>query len=43
MVSSTIDMDLDDLVAVLAGLRAEHADDPEYQRWRAQFPDDWPM
>ncbi len=43
MVSNTIDVDLDDLVAALARLRAVHGEDPEYQQWRAEFPADWPM
>jgi hypothetical protein len=43
MVSSAVDMDLDELVEALARLRAEHADDAEYQAWRGQFPSDWPM
>ena len=43
MVSSAVDMDLDELVEALARLRAEHGDDPEYQQWRLQFPADWPM
>lgn len=43
MVSSAVNLGLDDLVQALSQLRAEHADDPEYQQWRAEFPDDWPM
>lgn len=43
MVSNTIGMELDDLVALLTGLRDEHGGDPDYQQWRAEFPADWPM
>ena len=43
MVSSGVNVDLEELLQVLARLRAEAVDDPEYQRWRAEFPADWPM
>jgi hypothetical protein len=43
MVSSTIEMDLEDLYALLERLRVEHADDPEYRELRKVFPDDWPL
>jgi hypothetical protein len=43
MVSSAIDMDLQDLYATLERLRVEHADDPEYQRLRRVLPADWPV
>ena len=43
MVSSAIDMDLQDLYATLERLRVEHADDPDYQRLRRVLPDDWPL
>ncbi len=43
MVSSTIDMDLDELIETLKRIRREHARDPEYKEWRKQFPKSWPI
>jgi hypothetical protein len=43
MVSSTIEMDLEELHATLERLRVEHADDPEFQEFRKVFPEDWPL
>jgi hypothetical protein len=43
MVSSAIDMDLDELLATLERLRTEHSDDPEYQQLRSDLPADWPL
>jgi hypothetical protein len=43
MVSSGIDMDLEDLYATLERLRVEHGDDPEYVKLRKVLPDNWPL
>jgi len=43
MVSSALDMDLEELYATLERLRVEHSDDPNYQRLRAALPTDWPL
>ena len=43
MVSSAIEMDLEQLLATLERLRLEHASDPEYQQLRAALPADWPL
>jgi hypothetical protein len=43
MVSSTIDMQLDELLATLARIKTQHADDPAYREWRTRFPKSWPM
>ncbi len=43
MVSSAVDMDLQELLATLDRLRREHASDPEYKKLRAALPADWPM
>ena len=43
MVSSALDMDLQDLLEVLKRFRRDSAEDPEYQRLRADLPPDWPM
>lgn len=43
MVSSTIDMELQDLLETLQRIRREHGDDPEYRELRQELPFDWPM
>ena len=43
MVSSAVNMDVDQLLHALARIRQSYADEPEYQEWRANFPPDWPM
>jgi hypothetical protein len=43
MVSSTIEMDLEELYATLERLRVDHADDPDFQELRKEFPADWPL
>ena len=43
MVSSTIDLDLEELYAALERLRVECADDPDYLALRAALPADWPL
>lgn len=43
MVSNVIGMEPDELVRELKELRATHSSDPEYQKLRADLPDDWPI
>ena len=43
MVSNTLDMELDDLVATLKRVGETCSEDPEYQKLRAPLPDDWPL
>ena len=43
MVSNTLGMSLDELLATLERLRREHGDDPDYQRLRSDLPEDWPL
>ena len=43
MVSNTLDMQLEELLATLERLRVEFSDDAEYQRMRATLPSDWPL
>jgi len=43
MVSSALDMDLEELYATLERLRVEHADEADYQRLRQALPADWPL
>ena len=43
MVSSTIEMDLEELLRTLERIKREHAKDPEYLEWRGEFPKSWPM
>ena len=43
MVSSAIDMELDDLRAQLERISARCKDDPEYTVLRATLPKQWPI
>jgi hypothetical protein len=43
MVSSALDMDLEELLATLERLRLEHAREAEYVRLRSALPVDWPL
>lgn len=43
MVSNVLELEPDELVAALRNLRAQCSDDPEYQRLRADLPNDWPI
>lgn len=43
MVSNSLDMELDELIAALERIRREHAKDPEYLALRRAFPKGWPM
>jgi hypothetical protein len=43
MVSSAIDMDLQELLDTLERMRREAGNDPEYRELRSQLPADWPM
>jgi hypothetical protein len=43
MVSSALEMDLDELVSTLERLQVEYAHDPEYQQLRSALPADWPL
>jgi hypothetical protein len=43
MVSNTLKMRLEDLLATLERLRRESGQDPEYQELRRELPADWPM
>jgi hypothetical protein len=43
MVSNTLEIDLEDLLATLERLRVEHADDPAYVKLRTDLPEDWPL
>ncbi len=43
MVSNAIDMTLKELVDTLARIKRDYRDEPEYKRWRANFPKRWPM
>ena len=43
MVSNTIDMDLEELLATLERLRVEHGSDVEYVQLRKVLPADWPI
>ena len=43
MVSSAVDMSLQELLDTLERLRCEHGDDPEYQAARGELPADWAL
>ena len=43
MVSSALDMDLEELYATLERLRVEFGSDPEYVQLRSALPQDWPL
>ena len=43
MVSSAINMDLEELLEALERFRTEYADAPDYQGIRGQLPADWPL
>jgi hypothetical protein len=43
MVSSALNMELQELLDTLDRVRREWSDSPEYQRLRQRLPADWPM
>ncbi len=43
MVSNSLDMDLNELLAAIKKMRRQHGDDAEYQKMRAELPSDWPL
>jgi len=43
MVSNTLDVDLEELYAILERLRVEHAADADYVKLRRDLPADWPL
>ncbi len=43
MVSSTLNMKLQELLKTLKRLRREFGDTPEYQKLRRKLPKEWPM
>jgi hypothetical protein len=43
MVSNTMKMSQQDVIAALKRLRAQHGDDPEYKKLRKDLPKDWPI
>jgi hypothetical protein len=43
MVSNTVGMDQDQVVAALQRLKAQHSGDPEYKSLRKALPKDWPI
>jgi hypothetical protein len=42
MVSNTVKMDQQEVVAALKRLKTNHSDDPEYKRLRKDLPKTWP-
>jgi hypothetical protein len=43
MVSSVLNISDEELLERLTRIRAENADDPEYQKLRAVLPAEWPI
>ena len=43
MVSNVLGYSAEELVQRLEALRKSHASDAEYQKLRADLPDDWPV
>jgi hypothetical protein len=43
MVSSSLDMQVDEVLAILERLRTTSSGDPEYQDLRSALPLDWPL
>ena len=43
MVSNTLEMELEELVATLKRIGETCGEDPEYRKLRAPLPDDWPV
>ena len=43
MVSNAVKQDQKEVVAALKRLRAQHSDDPEYQKLRKDLPKEWPV
>jgi hypothetical protein len=43
MVSNSLKISQDEIVAVLTRLRAEHSDDAEYKKLRKDLPKEWPI
>jgi hypothetical protein len=43
MVSNSVKMNQQDVVAALKRLRANHSDDAEYKKLRKDLPKEWPI
>ena len=43
MVSNSLKITQEEVVAALKRLRAEHSDDPEYKKLRKDLPKEWPV
>lgn len=43
MVSNVLEMEQDELVALLKTFKRKYADDPEYREARAALPKTWPF
>ena len=43
MVSNSLKIAQEEVVAALKRLRAEHSDDPEYKKLRKDLPKEWPV
>ncbi len=43
MVSNSLNIELQELLALLGSMKNESADDPEYLELRGHLPEEWPL
>jgi len=43
MVSNSMDMSLEDLLAALRKIKREYGKSEEYRNWLKELPEDWPI
>jgi len=43
MVSNSLNIELQELLALLDSMKIESAGDPEYQELRGHLPEEWPL
>ncbi len=43
MVSNSLNIELQELLALLDSMKIESGDDPEYQELRGRLPEEWPL
>lgn len=43
MVSNSLNIELQELLALLGSMKNESVDDPEYQELRGHLPEEWPL
>jgi hypothetical protein len=43
MVSNSLDMELEELLQIVERMRQQYAGEAEYQKMRAELPQEWPL